>query len=228
MRNLPTILLGTTIALSLVHTRAASADEETPETAAPAATPAPAPPPPAQAAPAVGEDEELRHVAITGYPLSLIIGRYSVQGEYLPVMHHAITLNPFYTSVDGGTLNGASLGKFSGFGSELGYRFYTGKKGPNGFFVGPSFLFASYKQSGGLAGLFCTTPSCSTSFTSYGFALDVGGQAVLGGFVVGGGAGFQSTKNSKNIATDGLNFASAIIGGGGFRPRVLLTFGYAF
>jgi hypothetical protein len=212
------------IALSLVHTRPARADEET-EAAAPAAAPAPAAPAAAQPAPAAGEDAEMRHVAITGYPLSLIIGRYSVQVDYLPAMHHAITLNPSYTSVDGGTLNGASLGKFTGFGSELGYRFYTGQKGPNGFFVGPSFLFASYKQSGGI---FCTTPSCSTSFTSYGFALDFGGQAVIDGFVIGGGAGFRSTKNSKSIATDGLNFASAIIGGGGFRPRALFSIGYAF
>ncbi len=178
----------------------------------------PAPPPPAQ--------EDIKHMAVSFYPLSLFIGRYSAQFEYLPVQNHAISLNPFYTSLDGGSVNGASLGKFSGFGAELGYRFYTGSKGPNGFFVAPSFLFASYKQSG----FICTgaSTSCSTSFTSYGAALDIGGQAVIGGFVIGGGGGLQSTKNSKSIATDGLNFASAIIAGGGLRPRALLTIGYAF
>jgi hypothetical protein len=40
-------------------------------------------------------------------------------------------------------VNDVEVGSLTGFGGELGYRFYTGSKGANGFFAGPSVLFAS-------------------------------------------------------------------------------------
>jgi hypothetical protein len=228
MRKVPAILLGATLALSLAHARVASAAEDDAPAADAAAAPAPVAAPPPAAPPPASEEAEMRHAAIIFNPLAVFIGRYSIQGEYLPAMHHALTLNPFYTSVDGGSTNGISLGKFSGFGGELGYKFYTGSKGPNGFFIGPSLLFASYKQTGACLGLTNCANAPSSSFTSLGFALDFGGQGVIGGFVIGGGFGIQSTHNSINIATDSLSFGSAIIAGGGLRPRFLLTVGYAF
>ena len=48
------------------------------------------------------------------------------------------------------------------------------------------------------------------------------------GFVIGGGFGLQWTKTSEDIDTENLNFASAVIAGGGTRPRFLFTLGYAF
>lgn len=194
-----------------------------------------APPSAAQPQPDVVQksdsDDDRKHFSVELNPLALAIGRYSVQGEYLPLPHHAITLNPFYTHAPV-KVNDVDMGSLNGFGGELGYRFYTGSKGPNGFYVGPSLIFASYSQSAseiatGVPG--ATVSTGSTSFTQYGAALDIGGQAVIGpGIVVGGGFGLQYTKNSTDLNTDNLNLASSIIAGGGFRPRFLVSAGYAF
>ncbi|MEI9939550.1 MAG: hypothetical protein WDO69_20205 [Pseudomonadota bacterium] len=223
MRRFAVVLISTLFPFSLLSltTQSALADEPDAETPPPAA---PAGPPPGAVLVPVEEEQPFKQIAIMANPLGFFIGRYSLDVEYLPALHHAITLTPFYThapvkvtingtEVDGGSLNGG--------GGELGYKFYTGKKGPNGFFVGPSFLFGSYTQS--------FEGQKGDSFTSIGGAIDFGGQAVIGpGFVIGGGFGMQWTKTSKDINTDNLNLASAIIAGGGLRPRFLFTVGYAF
>jgi len=172
-----------------------------------------------------------RSFAIAANPLGVLIGRYSLQAEYLPVAHHAFTLSPFFTHVpvtftsDGRELDAGSL---TGFGGELGYRFYTSRKGPAGFFVGPSLLFASYSASAP-SGSQPSGSEGSGSFLAYGGAIDLGGQAVVGpGVVIGGGFGLQYTKNSEPLDGDNLNLASAIIASGGIRPRFLFTVGYAF
>jgi hypothetical protein len=205
--------------------------QDAPEAPAPAPVLVPAPPPGAVLVP-VEEAPPMKQFAIVLNPLATAIDRYSIQGEYLPALHHAITLNPFYThAAIKVTGSDADFGTLSGFGGELGYRLYTGAKGPNGFFVGPSFLFASYSQSGGIAtaaGVGNPT-TASSSFTSFGGAIDIGGQGVIGpGIVIGGGFGLQWTKNSKDLDTSNLNLASAIIAGGGTRPRFLFSIGYAF
>lgn len=192
----------------------------------PAAAPAPAPG--ATAAPAAPKEEADEHksFAIVLNPLAIGIGRYSIQAEYLPATHHAITLNPFFASVPvTATVNGkeVDLGSLTGFGAELGYRYYTGTKGPNGFFIGPSLLFGAYSTDGG------GTNAQSKSFTGIGGALDLGGQAVIGpGFTIGGGFGMQYTSVSEDFTTDDFNLAGAIIAGGGLRPRFLFAIGWAF
>ncbi|WP_394836621.1 hypothetical protein LVJ94_06900 [Pendulispora rubella] len=179
---------------------------------------------------AEGERSDFKRVALVINPLAIGIGRYSIQGEYLPMPHHAITLNPFFAHIPVTvSLNGQDVdaGSLNGFGGELGYRFYTGTKGANGFFVGPSLLFASYSQSSGNAD--ASKSKSSDSFLNYGAALDIGGQAVIGpGIVVGGGFGLQYTKTSEDINTDNLNLASAVVAGGGVRPRFLFALGYSF
>jgi hypothetical protein len=189
----------------------------------PARASAPAAPAAAEKPQKVDDDADMKRFAIAANPLGIAIGRYSIQGEYLLARHHAVTLNPFfaYAPVE---INGVDGGSLTGFGGELGYRFYSGK-GPTGFFAGPSFIFASYSQSAP-----SNVPNASSdSFTAVGGAVDIGGQAVVGpGIVLGGGFGLQYTANSKDIATENLNLASAVIAGGGVRPRFLLTLGYAF
>jgi hypothetical protein len=191
-----------------------------------AATAASAPAAPAEKPQADADEPELKRISLELNPVGLAIGRYSIQGEYMLARHHAVTLNPFYAhapvtvTVGGKDIDGGSL---NGFGGELGYRFYTGSKGANGFFVGPSVLFASYSQSGGAGS------ASSDSFTSVGGALDLGGQFIIGpGVVVGFGGGLQYTKTSQDIDTANLNLASAVIAGGGVRPRLLLAVGYSF
>ena len=206
-----------TAALSILGVVATTSTAHAQDPAQPAAAAKPA------EAPQKAEEEH-KKISLEINPLAATLGRYSIQAEYLPVAHHAITLNPFfnYTPVK---VNDKDAGNLTGFGGELGYRFYTGSKGPNGFFIGPSFIFASYTANppDGAQGV------ASKSFTAIGGALDLGGQAVIGpGIVIGGGFGLQYTSNSEEIKTDDLNLAAITIAGGGVRPRFLLSLGYAF
>jgi len=187
------------------------------------------------AAPTAGEKpqpkddaDEIKHFSIELNPLGVAIGRYSLQGEYMLAKHHAVTLNPFFNhtpvtyTVNGKDIDGGAL---NGFGGEAGYRFYTGSKGANGFFVGPSFLFGSYSADAPSG----TPGGKSQSFTSVGGAVDLGGQAIIGpGIVIGAGAGLQYTATSEELNTDNLNVAPAAIAGGGIRPRFLLALGFSF
>ncbi len=190
------------------------------------------------AAPAAGEQpapkdeaEDVKHIALELNPLGFAIGRYSLQGEYLLARHHAITLTPFFAHASvKSTVNGVDIdgGSLSGFGGELGYRFYTGNKGANGFFIGPSVLFASYSASAP-TGVTAAAASSDSSFTSLGGAVDLGGQLLIGpGVVLGLGAGVQYTTTTKDVDTTNLNFASAALAGHGVRPRFLLAVGYSF
>jgi hypothetical protein len=195
----------------------------------PAGAPAAAPAAPGATPPALpreSEDDEGRPMKKLGLelnPLGFAIGRYSINVEYMLARHHALILTPFFDSTTV-TVNSVDVGSLKGFGGELGYRFYTGDRGMNGFYIGPSVLFASWSQSSNLANV----PN-GDSFTAIGGALDLGGQAVIGpGVIVGGGFGLQYTKNSIDVNTDNLNIASAAIAGGGVRPRFLLSVGYGF
>lgn len=176
-------------------------------------------------------EEPLKALAIEFNPLALTIGRLSANVEYLPAPHHALVVNPYYVSVNADVTVTDFEGErvtyednFSGGGAELGYRMYTGSRGPNGFFVGPSFLFGAYNSSDS-----DFTDTEGRSFTSYGFAVDIGGQGVIGpGIVVGGGFGLQYTKVSGDTPGLDLPLAAEILVGGGVRPRFLLSVGYAF
>jgi hypothetical protein len=195
----------------------------------PTAAPAPA----AAAAPKEHADDsaeaDRKHFSIELNPLGIAIGRYSLQGEYLPAAHHAITLNPFYTHAPVTvTVNGKDIdaGALDGFGGELGYRFYTGSKGPNGFYIGPSVILASFSQSAP-SGAAPAGSAGSDSVLSYGGAIDLGGQAVIGpGIVVGGGFGLQYTSVSEDMKD--LPLLTAALVGSGVRPRILFSVGYAF
>ncbi len=173
------------------------------------------------------EPKSLKTIGLELNPLAATIGRYSVQVEWMPLLHHAIVLNPHFDHVSADVTSGAGTYSegFTGFGGELGYRFYTGQKGLNGFFVGPSFLFGTYSASADVSGP--GVSSNSTSFTTVGAALDVGGQAVIGpGILIGGGFGLQYTKASSDFGD--LPLTASILAGGGVRPRFLLSAGYAF
>lgn len=169
--------------------------------------------------------EDFHPFAIEANPLSAAIGRYSIQAEYLPMRHHALVLNPHFDHVNASvtsTVNGVKTSYSEGFtggGAELGYRFYTGDHGANGFYIGPSFLFGAYSTSLG---------DQKSSFTTLGGAIDLGGQALIAKHVVlGGGFGLQYTKASKDFGNSDLPLTAAILAGGGIRPRFLLSVGYA-
>jgi hypothetical protein len=180
-----------------------------------------------------------RIVAVEWNPLALFIARVSVNAIVVPGDHHALVLSPFYTwastvpyatGIDAGgnplldsngkqfTLNVLSQ-SFKGFGGELGYRYYWTKGGPRGLFFGPSVLLADMTATAG--------NGSKTHFLDFGFAADVGYEALVGDAVsVSVGAGVQYTFTSKSIPDQQL--PASIYANDAFHPRLLLAVGYAF
>lgn len=179
------------------------------------------------------EEKPMKHLAIELNPFGLLIGRYSAQLELMPWRHSAFLINPHFDHVSSdisssdGSGNSVSYTEgFTGFGTELGYRYYTGRTGMTGFYFGPSVLLGTYTASADNVVVGNTTTSSSTSFQSIGGAFDIGGQAVVGpGVVIGAGFGLQYTAVNKSF--DDLPLTASILAGGGIRPRFLFSIGYA-
>ena len=159
--------------------------------------------------------------AVALNPLGLAIGRISVDFVWAPITHHAIVISPHYQS----TTSDVQLGvgdtqqqRFHGFGAELGYRYYTGHRGMDGFFVGPSLIAGSYQAS---------LPGGDVDFTNVGVAFDVGAQTILwDALTVGAGLGLQYTYVDHDFGS--LPDSASTIAGGGLKPRLLASVGYAF
>jgi hypothetical protein len=173
----------------------------------------------------IDEGEPFRSIGILGEPLAIALGRYALDLEYLPAPHHAIHLTAVgYYALPGPT------DTFQGFGGEAGYRWYSGNHGPEGFFVGGSFLLGGYEYAH-------TTPNpspvdlpYSTQFVSVGGAIDAGFQWIFfGNFAVGAGAGVQYTVDTTPPQFSSVNYSwQKLIYGPGVSPRVLVSIGTAF
>ncbi|HEY3819727.1 MAG TPA: hypothetical protein VGL81_21310 [Polyangiaceae bacterium] len=155
-------------------------------------------------------------------PLGLFLGgRLSFNAEWAPAVHHAIVVSPYitHTSVNIATSGSTTESQtFTGVGGEIGYRYYTGHKGMNGVFVGPSLIGGIYN-----AGL----PNGNQPFTNIGVAVDVGLQQIFWNhIVVGGGLGLEYLSVSHDFAD--LPTSPSIIAESGVKPRFLLEAGYAF
>jgi hypothetical protein len=182
-----------------------------------------------------------RVLSIEWNPLALIIGKWlSVNLVVAPIDHHALVLSPFYASTttvpicvvsDSGaqspdcmasiSVPAVKLPKqtFSGFGGELGYRYYVGLGGPRGLFAGPSLLIASMTAK--------AADGSETQFLDYGLAADIGYEALVAdriALTLGGGV--QYTTTNKSLPNQQL--PAAIYANGGVRPRLLVALGYAF
>jgi hypothetical protein len=164
-------------------------------------------------------------VALQGNPLGLIIGRYSADLEYLPVPHHALHFSPVgYFALPG------VADEITGFGAEMGYRWYSGLYGPHGFFLGASFIALSLQYiHGALPGVPLDSPQ-DTSYVQLGGAIDAGYQLViLGNFAVGAGVGASYTTDTTPPTFPFQNHSSSdLLYGSGLRPRLLLSVGAAF
>ena len=173
----------------------------------------------------VDEGVPFKSVALQGNPLGIIIGRYSADLEYLPVPHHALHFSPVgYFALPG------VADELVGFGAEMGYRWYSGLNGPNGFFLGVSFIALSLQYThGALPGVPLDAPE-DTSFVQLGGAIDAGYQLVfLGNFAVGAGLGAQYTADTTQPTFESQNHAlHDLLYGWGLRPRALLSVGAAF
>ena len=161
--------------------------------------------------------------ALTLNALNLLAVRASVNFEVLPAVHHSIILNP---SIMYWPSSGSSQWSLTVARVELGYRFYSGKKGANGFFIGPSFLFnyssrtdyEEYYRDGS------DSFSVDTESTdAVGVAIDLGGQYVSdNGFTIGGGIGVEYC-NAKGFS--GHKWSITCLGPW---PRFLFMIGYSF
>ncbi len=173
----------------------------------------------------IDEGEPFRSVALEGNPLAMAIGRYSLDLEYLPAAHHAAHLTAIgYYALPGPT------DTFQGFGAEVGYRWYASSHGPEGFFIGGSFLVGGYEYAHTTPNLSAVDTPYSTQFVSLGGAVDAGFQwVVLGDFAFGLGAGAGYTVDTAPPKFGPVHPAwQKLVYGPGASPRVLMSVGAAF
>ncbi len=175
-----------------------------------------------------------RLVVVEWNPLALLaISKLSANVIVTPDDHHALVLNPFYASTTtapiaifddtslqagGGPVATLPKQKFSGFGIELGYRYYWGEGGPRGFFVGPSLILGSFTAA--------AQDGSKTSYLDYGLAGDAGYQMLVADRVaLSLGAGAQYVVSSKSIPDQ--QFPAWIYANTRVSPRVLFSLGWA-
>ncbi|MCL2725997.1 MAG: hypothetical protein FWD69_16350 [Polyangiaceae bacterium] len=170
-----------------------------------------------------------RILSIEWNPLPLFaIGKLSANVVIAPIDHHALVLSPFYTSTktepvyifdDAGNSTQLPKQTFKGFGTEIGYRYYTGKGGPRGLFVGPSLIVGSLTAT--------AQDGAKTHFVDMGLAADIGYQMLVTDRVaVSLGGGAEYLWPSKTIPRQ--QFPSRIYANRGVMPRVLASLGWAF
>ena len=152
--------------------------------------------------------------------VSPIVGLWGVSLELMPAEHHALVLSGAFVHGTRSS-NPQVQPALDGFGFEVGYRQYSGRRGPRGLFAGPSLLLGGYRLS---------PPDSATASNvdlfSVGGAFDVGYQAIVGDVAIALGAGVQYTHPSKDVPL--LAYPATIYANGGLRPRALVSIGYAF
>lgn len=163
-----------------------------------------------------------RPFALEWNPLGLIVGgRVSIAAEWAPVTHHVLIVSPHFVRTGADVSIGANeqvRQTFTGGGGEIGYRYYTGHRGMNGVFIGPSVIAGYYNAS---------LPGEDQPFTNLGVAVDVGVQHVIGDhFVLGGGIGVEYLRVSHEFGD--LSDGASAIAKQGVKPRLLFQGGYAF
>jgi hypothetical protein len=168
-----------------------------------------------------------RSFAIEFNPLALFIHRIGGNLEIAPVDHHVLTLTGYYfntrtasfTDLEGSVLVTTPSQRFDGGGGEIGYRWYSGRGGPRGFFAGPSFTLARVHATDSSGG--------EMSFFNYGVAVDAGWQALVADdWVVSVGGGAMYTFTSQSLPDQ--QAPATYYANSGLHPRALAAVGYAF
>jgi len=169
-----------------------------------------------------------RIISVEWNPLPLLLGKISANVVIVPIDHHALVLCPFYVSTttaginvfdDQGNPTQLPTQTFSGFGGEIGYRYYTGLGGPRGLFVGPSLILASMTAK--------AQNGSTTGYLDYGVAGDVGYEMLVAdNLALGLGGGIQYATPNRTIPTQ--QFPADIYANGKLAPRALASIGWAF
>jgi hypothetical protein len=173
------------------------------------------------------EDTGRRPVALTFNPLGLVIQRYGGNVEYSFAPHHVVAGTLYVQSVPVEMVRPFASGveirdpsTSPGFGGELGYRLYSGRKGAHGLFVG-----------GSLVAMPVAYPRLGRDFVvelervyGMGGAIDVGAQGITSfGLTIGGGIGASFLAYDMPDDPRRLPFTIPTV-----LPRLLLQTGYAF
>jgi hypothetical protein len=167
-------------------------------------------------------------VTIQWNPLPLFLSKLSADVVITPGNHHALVVSPFYAWPSTAPIQTTDMNNvttaipqqtFTGFGAELGYRYYTARGGPRGFFLGPSVILSSMTATAG--------NGSTTSFYDYGIAADAGYGAVVADRVaLTLGVGVQYSRTDKSIPAQ--QFPAAVFANEGVFPRLLVAAGYSF
>jgi hypothetical protein len=161
------------------------------------------------------------------------LGKLSFNIIVAPFEHHAVVISPFYVLTrttpitvfsnnnppdTPPTATDLPIQTFEGFGSELGYRYYTGRGGLRGVYLGPSLILGAFTAT--------AENGDKLGYLNYGFAVDVGYQAlVIDRVSLSIGAGLQYTTSSKSIPEQML-WAKVFANTSVF-PRLLFSLGWA-
>ncbi len=174
-----------------------------------------------------------RRLTLGVNPIPMIAGRYGINAELVVVRHHALvasgwaqTFTPTMLRVLMPKEIDTSRGAATRFGGELGYRFYTGREGPNGLFVGISGVAMPIVYPRVTQDFKTDVPS----FNAYGGAFDVGVQAITdAGFTIGGGLGVMYLAYAPPAsATPPSGVTIPDYPEPHFLPRLLFSAGWSF
>jgi hypothetical protein len=148
-------------------------------------------------------------------------GRLAITAEWSPATHHAILISPQFvhtTQHVNVTQDSTIQQSYTGGGGEIGYRYYSGRRGMNGLYIGPSVLAGVYNAS---------LPDGDHAFTNIGLAVDAGIQAIIANhLIVGGGGGIEYLSVSKNF--NDVPGGASYVAQRGLKPRVGIQVGYGF
>ncbi len=178
----------------------------------------------------VPEGEPMKTLALEANPLAIGVGRFSLTLEYMLAPHHAIEITPYiYFALP------AANTEVDAYGGEIGYRYYTGKHGPQGWFLGGSLAFGAFtyqhnaptvnRASDGLL----LDESVTTQYDQISAAIDAGYQMILQEHVVVGvGAGVEYRYLTLDPDFQPYDHDGQwLVYGPGFRPRLLFSMGGA-
>jgi hypothetical protein len=184
---------------------------------------------------------ETRHITITWNPVTLFAMRAQFSLELMLTDHHVLELTGYYAGTRTNEVyptlpdrttdtshEHALTTFFQGGGGEFGYRWFSGKEGPRGFYIGPSFLLGHFTATPARgAGTSAEVQGVAIPFWNYGGAIDLGYQAIIADrLVVGLGGGLQYTVPSHTFPAQEL--PASVYANRGLRPRFLITLGVAF
>jgi hypothetical protein len=177
---------------------------------------------------------------LVGYdPLPRLYGAYSGHAEVIVNGKFGFSGRFHVASYGEGSGDGLqdSWTKLTGFGGELGFRYYT--RSPNRHvvspFFGPSVLFGSYTFSKSVTssvGADTWTSGSTSGFGRVGVAMDFGILIVAPPcFMLALGGGLQYAVGAPDLSVPqpfGLPSVTNLAYGSGVSPRLLATAGWAF